>query len=115
MTLEALLAARNAYEQAFGSVNEPSLTEQRLSDKELKLTGHAFVASKNNRTFQITVENEAVTAAFIKTVGVDEECHLLQVIVSQDDLLVDKCKTILSMWADEKTSLDEMDAFISNF
>jgi len=114
--LDGLLRARSAYERAFRmSGLDVDASEERLADRDLALSGHVFVASTNNRRFQISLSEGAVPCAFLKATGVDYEIALLQIMVSQSELKIDECAALFSTWIQDKASADMTSDLASRF
>jgi|LauGreSuBDMM15SN_2_FD.fasta_scaffold141278_2 hypothetical protein len=115
MALATILAARDAYMRALIPLGEAYIVERHLSDRETELTGRAFTAKDDSRVLQISIDDDAVPTAFIKSVGFKDDRTLLQIIVKGRNLHLNRCKHIFKMWLVDKVSEDEMDAYISEF
>ncbi len=99
LTLKILLDARNTYENSFASHHAalPSFVE-KLSDRDLALSCHVYVATSGDRRFQITLMEDGISCAFMKKVGYPEEKYLLHIHVTSGDLMIDKCGRLLDAW-----------------
>jgi hypothetical protein len=96
--LHSLKEIREKYERAFGLHNDLSEFEIRLSDKDLHLSGHVFVARRYSKIMHITAETECTPAAFLKRTGVGYDETLLQIIVDTRDLRIDSCANLFAHW-----------------
>lgn len=99
LNLQILLDARNMYENSFASYHGalPNIV-QRLSDRDLELSCHVYVATSGDRCFQITLMEDGIRCAFMKKVGYPEEKDLLQIHVRSNVLMIDKCGRLLDAW-----------------
>ena len=79
---------------------------------------HSFVANHKNRRIQISIsEDEDVPCAFIKNVGIDnnDDSKLLQIIVTQDDLMADQCSDLFASWIANESDENETEILASQF
>ena len=114
--LEGLLRVRSAYERAFKLLGlDVDSSEERFSDRDLQLSGHVFVASAEQRRFQISLSEDTVPCAFLKATGVDYEIALLQILVSPNDLMVEQSAALFAAWIQDRASAEATSELASRF
>ena len=96
--LRNLKSARDEYERAFSADARMLDDIDVLSDRDLELSGHVYIANRGNRRMQITVDDDSVPSAFLKRTGIDDEVSLLQVILNSRDLKTSSCASLLRLW-----------------
>lgn len=115
MNLDFLLQTRARYQRSFKDLPSFARVEKILSDRDLMLSGHVVVAKDRDRVMQVTVESGETPAAFIKSVGLNNEELLLQVILPPSDLRIEACKMLFEKWIDKRFSQDRLTAALSDF
>lgn len=114
--LSALINTRDIYEQALVGNAEPSNScVERLSNRDLELSGHVFVANSKHRRIQVTIDDVERPFAFIKVTGVCNEIELLQIIVHFSDLQVPACKRLFDQWILNELPYDEIKLIVEQF
>lgn len=89
--------------------------EEVFSDRDLELSEHVFVASIENRRFQISLSDDALPCAFIKRTGESNEIELLQVIVRGDNLMLAECHALLDGWIFLQGGAKEIGSLVDEF
>lgn len=116
LSLKVLLDVRKAYEIAFASRDADILEiVERLSDRDLELSNHVFVATLGDRRLQISLLEEGSPAAFIKKVGYPLQQSLLHVHVNFEDLMLEECKHFLNIWVINPSAVSAVAEVIRQF